>query len=111
MTEIKIYSDEDVNITITEGLKRRGIKAYSCLEVGNLGSTDEGQIKYANSKKFVILTHDIGFLRIVHEKRMNHAGIIFVSQNKLGVGEIIRKIEFLVSILSEEDMENHIEFL
>lgn len=111
MTEIKVYSDEDVNIAITEGLKRRGIKAYSCQEAGNIGLTDEEQIKYANSKRFVILTHDSDFLRIIHEKRLSHSGIVFVSQNKLSVGEIIRKIEFLVSILSEEDMENHVEFL
>lgn len=111
MTEIKIYSDEDVNMAITEGLKRRGIKAFSCQEVGNIGLTDEEQIKYANSKKLVILTHDVDFLRLIHERKMSHSGIIFVSQNKLNVGEVIRKIEFLVSILSEEDMENHIEFL
>ena len=111
MTEIKIYSDEDVNIAVTEGLKRRGIKAYSCQEAGNIGLVDEDQIKYANSKRFVILTHDTDFLRIVHERRICHSGIIFVPQNKLNVGETIRKIEFLVSIISEEDMENHVEFL
>ena len=111
MTEIKIYSDEDVNIAITEGLKRRGIKAYSCQEARNIGLTDEEQIKYASSNKLTILTHDADFLRIIQEKKLNHSGIIFVSQNKLSVGEIIRKIEFLVSILSEEDMENHVEFL
>ncbi len=111
MTEIKIYSDEDVNIAITEGLKRRGIKAYSCQEVGNIGLTDEEQIDYANSNKLVILTHDTDFLRIIHEKILNHSGIIFVSQGKLSVGETIRKIEFLVSILTQEDMENHVEFL
>jgi hypothetical protein len=111
MTEIKIYSDEDVNIAITEGLKRRGIRANSCQEAGNIGLTDEDQIKYANSTKSAILTHDADFLRIIHEKRLSHFGIIFASQNKLGVGEIIRKIEFLVSLLSAEDMENHVEFL
>lgn len=111
MTEIKIYADEDVNVAIIEGLKRRGIQAYSCKEVGNIGLTDEKQIEYANSKKLVILTHDVDFLRIVNEKRLSHSGIIFVSQNKLSIGDIIRKMEFLVSIISEEDIENHIEFL
>ena len=111
MTEIRTYSDEDVNVAITEGLKRRGIKAISCQEVDNIGLSDEEQIRYANSNKLVILTHDVDFLRIVHERKISHSGIIFVSQNKLSVGEIIRKIEFLVSMLSQEDMENHVEFL
>ena len=91
MTEIKIYSDEDVNIAVTEGLKRRGIKAYSCQDAGNIGLADEEQIKYANSKRFVILTHDTDFLRIVHERKLIHSGIIFASQNRLSVGEMIRK--------------------
>ncbi|MBI1935903.1 DUF5615 family PIN-like protein [Candidatus Woesearchaeota archaeon] len=111
MTEIRIYSDEDVNIAVTEGLKRRGMKSYSCQEFGNIGLGDEDQIKFANSRKLVILTHDADFLRIIAEKKLNHSGIIFVQQSKLNVGELIRKIEFLVSIASEEDMKNHIEFL
>lgn len=45
MAEIKIYFDENVNIAITEGLKRRGIKAYSCQEIGNTGLADEEPTK------------------------------------------------------------------
>ncbi len=59
----------------------------------------------------MILTHDADFLRIIHEKKLSHSGIIFVSQNKLSIGEIIRKIEFIASMITQEDMKNHIEFL
>gem|GEM_PF-2960338 len=59
----------------------------------------------------MVLTHDADFLRMVSEKRIKHCGIIFVSQNKLSVGDTIRKIEFLAGVISASDMLNHIEFL
>lgn len=111
MTEIQIYADEDVNLAIVEGLKRRGIHAYSCLDFGNKGLSDTQQLEFALKKHFVILTHDTDFLRLVHTEGLLHSGIIFVSQTKMSVGEVIRSIEYLVSIFQLEDMENHIEFL
>lgn len=110
MTSLRIYADEDVNIAIVEGLKRRGIEAYSFKDFKNFGLSDEQQITFAKNNNFVLLTHDVDFLKMVSEGRMKHNGILFVSQTK-EIGEIIRKIEFIVSILSLEDMINHIEFL
>lgn len=40
---IKIYADESVNIAIVEGLKRRGVNAFSAKDLGKLGLTDEEQ--------------------------------------------------------------------
>ena len=111
MTSLVVYADEDVNIAVIEGLKRRGIEAYSYRDFRNFGLSDEEQVEFSRRKNFVLLTHDTDFLRIVHEKRVEHCGIIFVSQTKMSVGEIIRRIEHLVSILPFEDMKNHIEFL
>jgi len=38
---LKIYADENVNIAIVEGLKRRGIEACSAIEKNKLGLSDE----------------------------------------------------------------------
>jgi len=110
MTSLRIYADEDVNIAIVEGLKRRDIEAYSCADFRNFGLSDEEQIAFAKNNNFVLLTHDVDFLRIIHNTKIRHRGILFVSQTK-DIGEIVRKIEYLVSILHTEDMINHIEFL
>ena len=110
MTSLRIYADEDVNIAIVEGLKRRGIETYSFKDFKNFGLSDEQQITFAQKNNCVLLTHDTDFLKMVHENRISHRGILFVSQTK-DIGEIIRKIEYVVSILSQEDMVNHIEFL
>ena len=59
---IKIYTNESVNVAITKGLKRRGIEAWSAREAGNLGMTDEEQLKYVCKEKSVIVTRDSDFL-------------------------------------------------
>lgn len=111
MTEIIIYADEDVDVAIVEGLRRRGIEAYSCLDFHNISFSDYQQIEFAKKKGFVLLTHDADFLRLIAEKNVPHPGILFVAQTRLTVGEIIRRIECLVSTLTMEELKNHVEFL
>jgi hypothetical protein len=56
MNSLTIYADEDVNIAIVEGLKRRDINAYSCKDFQNFGISDEEQIKFARARNFFLLT-------------------------------------------------------
>ena len=111
MSEIIIYADENVDLAIVEALNRRGISAYSCKDFQSFGITDEQQIQFAFVKSFVILTHDPDFLRMVSAKKVKHSGILFVAQGKFSVGELLRRIESIVSVLNANDMKNHIEFL
>lgn len=111
MAEIIIYVDENVDVAVVEGLKRRGIEAYSPRDFGNTAFSDDQQIEFTRKRGFVILTHDTDFLQVVTEKDVEHSGILFVAQTQLTVGEIIRRIAYLVSILTAEEMKNHIEFL
>ena len=39
MGEVKIYTDESVDVAIAEGLQRRGIEAISARDRNNLGLT------------------------------------------------------------------------
>ncbi|MEK6656641.1 MAG: hypothetical protein AABY58_04295 [Nitrospirota bacterium] len=40
MSKLKIYTDENVDIHIAEGLRKRGIEAFSAIEKRMLGVTD-----------------------------------------------------------------------
>jgi len=113
MGKIRIYTNESVNIAITEGLKRRGIKAWSAKESGNLAMTDEEQLSYATQNKAVIFTHDDDFLKLAikwSEEGKKHWGIIYAHQQHRSIGECIKRLRLIVDILSAEDMKNHIEF-
>ena len=114
MAKLKIYTDENVDVRIAEGLKRRGIKAFSAHEKDMIGSADIEHFKYASAMKAVIFTHDHHFLKIAKELLnggKNHWGIIFVEMNKLSVGACIKRLAFYAEILSPEEMKNQIEFL
>ena len=114
MTRLKIYTDENVDIRIAEGLKRRGVNAFSAHGKSMTGSTDIEHFKYASAMKAVVFTHDHHFLKIAKalvKDGKNHWGVIFVEMNKLSVGECIRRLTLCAEILSPEEMKNRIEFL
>ena len=54
MGKIRIYTDESVDIAIAEGLKRRGVDAFSARDAGNLGLTDQEQLIFAHDRSCYI---------------------------------------------------------
>lgn len=114
MGKIRIYTNESASVAIAEGLKRRGIDAFSARDTGNLGLTDEEQLNYAREERAVIFTHDTDFLQIADrwaDEGRSHYGVIYCHQKSCRTGEAIRKLRVLTSVLTFEDMVNHIEFL
>jgi predicted nuclease of predicted toxin-antitoxin system len=106
---LRIYIDESVDVAVAEGLKRRGIAAFSARELGKLGMTDEEQLETATLNKAVIFTHDADFLRMAATK--NHLGIIYVHQQKLSTGECIKRLKVIAEIRRQKEMRNKIIFL
>ncbi len=114
MAKLKVYTDENVDVRVAEGLRMRGVEAFSAIERQMTGVADIEHFKYAAKKKTVIFTHDHHFLEIAREliKQGNiHYGVVFVEMNKLSVGECIKRLDLYANILSTEDMINQIEFL
>jgi len=75
---------------------------------------DEEQLNFAREEKATILTHDTDFLRIAAhwiDEGRTHCGVIYCHQTAYGIGDCIRNLKILVTVLSAEDMLNHIEFL
>lgn len=114
MGKFRIYTNESVSVTIAEGLKRRGVDAFSAKGSSNLGLSDEEQLLYAAKENAAIFTHDADFLRIAArwmEEGKTHHGIIYCHQKSYTFGECVRRLRVLISVLTSEDMINHIGFL
>jgi predicted nuclease of predicted toxin-antitoxin system len=114
LAKLKIYTDENVDMRVSEGLRLRGIKAVSAIEKGLTGVPDTEHFRYASEIQAVVFTHDHYFIEIAKELMQEggtHWGIIFVEMNKLSVGECIKRLAIYAEILSAEDMKNQIEFL
>ena len=103
-----------MDVSIAQGLQRRGVEAFSARDRDRLGLTDEEQLAFAKEEKCTIFTHDTDFLRIVaqwiHDGRTHH-GVIYCHQNAHGIGDCVRNLKILVTVLTQEDMIDHIEFL
>lgn len=109
MAKLKFYLNESVNIAVANGLIRRDVEAMSAKDVGNLGLSDEEQLNYAVKNNLVIVTHDADFLSMA--MNFKHRGIVYIHQQKYGIGDLIRRLKLLWEIAEQEDMLNHIEFL
>lgn len=109
MANLAFYTNESVTVAVAEGLKRRGVNALSARDVGNLGLSDEEQLIYATKEDLVIVTHDDDFLSMAMD--IKHKGIIYVHQEKYGVGDLIRRLKLLWEIAQLKEMLNHVEFL
>lgn len=109
MAKLAFYTNESVHIVVAEGLKRRDVKVITARDAGNLGLSDEEQLEYAKKKKLIIVTHDDDFLSLA--ATFEHAGIVYVHQQKYLLGELINKLKLLWDVLEQEDMKNHVEFL
>lgn len=114
MGRLRIYTDENVDVRIAEGLRRRRIDAFSAREKGPLGIKDEQHFEKAKDLKAVIFTHDPHFIEIAKrlvENGKEHYGIIFIETHRCGLGECIRRLALYAEVLSPEEMINQIEFL
>ncbi|MBI5180017.1 MAG: DUF5615 family PIN-like protein [Nitrospirae bacterium] len=114
MGKLRIYTDENVDIRIADGLRKRGVEVFSAIEEGMTGVSDLEQFNYAFQLKAAIFTHDSHFLDIAKKtvkEGSGHWGVIFVSMNKLSIGECIRRLALYADVLFAEEMKNQIEFL
>lgn len=108
---MKIYADENIEHPIIDGLRRRNITVISAAELGHRGKTDEFHLKKATELEAVILTHDVDFLKMAGAPGTKHHGIIFAHSKNVSIGECIRSVEIIASVLTDHDMKNHIEFI
>ena len=108
---MKIYTDENIERSIVDGLRRRNIEIASAMELGYLNKSDEFHIKKASELNAVILTHDTDFLRMASNPNVKHIGVIFSHSKNISIGQCIRGVELIVNVLTDKEMENHIEFL
>ncbi len=111
---MKVYCDENIELAVVEGLRRRGIEVISVRDRKDSGRSDEYHLKHASEIGAVILTHDTDLLKIAHrwsQEGRIHKGILYVRPLDLSIGECIRMVELAAQVLTEKEMENHIEFL
>jgi len=91
-------------------LRRRGIDVTTTPEAGLVSARDEDQAAYCLTGGRVIFTHDKDFLRI-NAAGIPHAGIAYCHQQKLSIGEIIRRLTQIWEQMEPEEMKEWLVYL
>jgi len=112
--KLRIYTDENVDVHVAEGLRRRGVVAFSALEKKMIGASDLEHFIFAAHMRAAIFTHDHHFIEIAEKSALagkDHWGVIFIEMNRLSLGECVKRLALYADLLSVEEMQNRIEFL
>jgi Domain of unknown function (DUF5615) len=112
----RFYFDEDsADKALVEALRTRGLDVSVPFEVGLLAVDDARQLGWCVRNKRVLITSNIDDFYDLHVGRLregrHHAGIIAIQQQRLSIGERMRRLVKLWSALSAEQMVDRIEFL
>ena len=93
MAKLAFYTDESVNVAVTEGLKRRGIKVISTRDAKNRGLSDKEQLERATKKKLIIIRADDKMLK--RTMKLENKRIVYNHQQKDSVGKLIKILKIL----------------
>ena len=107
---IRFYLDENVPIAVAAQLQRRGVDAATVRDLGFLGDSDLNHLVRATRLGYVLCTNDADYVDLA-TSGIEHAGIVFGQQHKHGVGDWVRFLELLASVLEPDEMHNRIEYL
>jgi Domain of unknown function (DUF5615) len=108
---LRLYADECVDARVVAGLRRRGVDVVTAADEGLLGATDQVQLSHAIERGRVLLSRDQDFLRLAKERLgSDFPGLVFVLP-AVGVGEVVRAVDFIAGTLDPADMVNRIEWV
>jgi hypothetical protein len=111
---VTLYLDRNVDRAVRRGLRRREADVIDTDDDSTATLDDELLLARAADLGRVLFTHDDDFLAIAAQWRRegrDHAGIIYVHQLKLSVGEIIDNLEYLSKAHSPEELHNQVIYL
>ena len=107
---IRFYLDENVPVAVATQLQRRGVDAVTVRDLGFLGDSDVNHLARATRLGYILCTNDADYIDLA-TTAIEHAGIVFGQQHKQSVGEWVRFLELLASVLDPNEMHNRVEYV
>ncbi len=114
--KIRLYIDEDsMNRALVRALNARGIDVLTALEADMVKQPDKAHLLHASTQGRALFSFNVGDFCRLHkafmEEGRHHSGIILARQQTLSVGEQMRRLLRLISMLSAEELHDQVEFL
>jgi hypothetical protein len=97
---------------VVDGLDRREWEVTTATAEGTLGWTDREHLRYAAQRDWTLLTFDDDFIRLAEGETfdIDHSGIVFISQHRRDVGELVRRIHTALERNRDRDLTNEIVY-
>ena len=111
---LPLYMDQHVPLAITEGLRERGVEVLTAAEDNAADWSDPDILHRATELQRVVFTLDDDFLAIAAEwleSGREFAGVAYAHQLAITIGQAVRDLELMATVLDPTDMRNRIEFL
>lgn len=112
----RFLTDEDFNIGILNGLKRRipDLDIVRVQDVGLRTVPDQIVLEYAAAENRIVLSHDVGTMK-AHATARIFAGKpmtgLFLIQQDLPIGQAIDAVEIIALCSHDDEWHNRIEHL
>ena len=111
---VAFYFDHNVRAAVTSGLRQRGVDVLTVYEDGRAEEDDSVLLQRAAELGRVSFTHDDDFLAVGNQwlsQGRTFAGIIYVHQLRLTIGETIAELEIVAKAGDPEDFVGQITYL
>lgn len=109
MADVSYYLDEHVAHSVANGLSQRGGDVLTASAADMLQASDLEHLQFATEQGRSIFSQDADFLRL-HDAEHHHSGIVYAPQ-QTGICEIVTGLMLIFEVLTQEEMQNHVEFL
>ena len=110
---IKLLLDEHIWEGLADALAQRGYDVIHIANTDQRGLDDEPLLTFAAAHGRVVLTYNVRhFVPLVvrwYQTHQEHAGVILSTQ--LSPGELLKRMEKLLTTLSADDLKNTVRWL
>lgn len=110
LSQIRFYLDENIQSAVALGLTIRGIDVLTAQEAGLRGASDLEHLTFDSINGKVLVTYDTDFL-VIDASGQEHTGIAWCRSTKYSLGALVLALVYVHSILTPDEMRNHVEYL
>jgi hypothetical protein len=107
---IRFYMDQHIPAAASQGLRQRGVDVLTAQEADRCSLPDAEQLQFATAEERVMVTFDPDYLAL-HASGVEHAGVAWGQERKYKVGQLLRALLLVHSILLPSEIRNHVEYL
>ena len=111
---VKLYMNQHVARSITDGLRLRGVDVLTAYEDGASQMEDDDLLSRASELQRALFTRDDDLLAEATKRQKAYipfAGVIYAHQLRVPIGICIRDLEIIAKVGEPDDLQNQVIFL